>query len=195
MGTLTYTTAMSLDGYAADANGDFQWTAPGDDVFDFHIERLEAVSTEVLGRRTYQLMTYWDVDPVDEEWTEAEREFARRWRALDVIVASSTVDAADLGARDPRVVRHLGLDELRRIVTEAPGEVEIFGPTLAGPAIRAGLVQDFRLLVVPKIVGGGLRALPSIDEGAPAPGHSLDLDLVEQRVFRNGTVLLHHRSR
>ena len=60
MGTLSFTATVSLDGYAADASGDFQWSAPRDEVFRFHVERMGAVSTEVLGRNTYQLMTYWN---------------------------------------------------------------------------------------------------------------------------------------
>ncbi len=52
MGVLTYATTISLDGYVADADGDFQWTAPGGAVFAAHLERMAEVSTEVLGRRT-----------------------------------------------------------------------------------------------------------------------------------------------
>lgn len=79
---------------------------------------------------------------------------------------------------------HLDLDEIRRIVEDADGEVEIFGPTVAADAIRAGMVQDFGIFVVPKVVGGGLRALPG--------DVRLDLDLVERRIFDNGTAYLHY---
>ena len=41
MGTLSSTTAMSLDGYVADADGDFQWSAPNEEVFQVHIDRIE----------------------------------------------------------------------------------------------------------------------------------------------------------
>ena len=188
MGTLSYTATVSIDGFAADADGDFQWSAPGEDVFRFHIERMNDVSAEILGRRTYQLMRYWEAepDPSEEVWGDEEREFARRWCELDLVVASSTLDEAELGA-DARLIRDLGLEEIQRIAAGATGEVEIFGPTTAAPAIREGLVRDFRFFVVPKIVGGGLRAIP---EDA-----RLDLELVEQRVFDNGAVLLHYRQR
>lgn len=187
MGTLSYTVTMSLDGYAADASGDFQWTAPGEEVFDFHVERMALVSTEVLGSNTYRLMTYWEAEPEGEEWGDAEREFARRWQALDRVVASSTIGPDELGAGDPRLVRRLDLAELDRIVADAAGEVEIFGPTVAGAAIRAGMVRDFRFFIVPRIVGGGLRALPDDAD--------LALELVERRLFENGVVYLHYRSR
>lgn len=130
MGTLSYTATVSLDGYAADGSGDFQWTAPGEEVFDFHVERMGAVATEVLGRNTYELMTYWEAEPGSqayEEWGDSEREFARRWRALDLVVASSTLQLDQLGSGDPRRVRRLSLEELESIVADAAGEVEIFG--------------------------------------------------------------------
>lgn len=184
MGTLSYTATISLDGYAADADGDFQWSAPNTEVFRFHVERMDAVSTEVLGRRTYELMRYWEGEPQDAAWSDDEREFSRRWQALDLVVASSTLPPAELTSARARRVSDLTLQGIRDIVNEADGEVEIFGPTTAADAIRAGLVNDYRFFIVPKIVGGGLRALPS--------DARLELHLVEQRVFSNGTVYLHY---
>ena len=186
MGTLSYTASVSLDGYVADADGDFQWSGPDDEVFRFHVERMGPVSHEVLGRRTYELMRYWHSEPDGEEWGPDEREFSRRWLEIRHVVASSTLSEGDLVRPEDELVAELGLYELRRIVDEAPGEVEIFGPTTAAPAIRAGMVSDFRFFVVPKVVGGGLSALP--DEAR------LDLDLVEHRVF-GATTYLHYRPR
>lgn len=186
MGTLCYTATISLDGYVADANGDFNWSGPGDEVFGFHIERMAHVSTEVLGRRTYELMTYWESEPEGESWGDAEREFARLWLGLDLVVASSTLEPEDVGSDRARLVADLDLDELARIVDTAAGEVEIFGPTTAADAIRAGMVRDFGFFLVQKIVGGGRRALP--------PDANLDVKLVEQRVFDSGTVFLHYRA-
>lgn len=186
MGTLCYTATVSLDGYVADVDGDFAWSGPDDDVFQFHVERTGPVSHEILGRSTYELMRYWYSEPDDEEWGPDEQEFARRWQTISHIVVSSTLTSEDLQRPDNRLLPDLDLEELQRIVDEAAGEVEIFGPTTAAPAIRAGMVSDFRFFVVPKIVGGGRAALP---EGA-----LLDLELVEHRVF-GGTTYLHYRSR
>jgi dihydrofolate reductase len=184
MGILNFTATVSLDGYAADADGDFQWSAPDSAVFDFHVERIAQVSTEVLGRKTYGLMQYWETDPTGEVWSAAEHEFARRWRAIDKVVASSTLTAAEI--RSDRLVSNLSLDELQRIVEAAAGVVEIFGPTVAAAAIRAGLVEQFQFFVVPKVVGGGLRALPD--------DVRLDLKLAEHRIFDNGTTYLRYVS-
>lgn len=187
MGTLSYTVTISLDGYAADSSGDFQWSGPDDEVFQFHVDRMAAVSTEILGRNTYLLMRYWEAEPGDSSWGALEREFARRWRNIEHIVASSTLVQDDLASERARLVPDLRLSDLEKIVEDAQGEVEIFGPTTAGEAIRAGMIEDFRFFVVPKTVGGGLSALPDRAR--------LNLSLVEYRAFNNGTVYLHYTSR
>lgn len=185
MGTLSYTASVSLDGYVADSGGDFQWSAPGESVFRFHLERLEAVSHEVLGRNTYELMRYWSAEPHDGAWSADEHEWARRWRELEHTVVSSTLGPDDMESDRHRLLARLDMPELQRIVNDAPGEVEIFGPTTAAEAIRAGLVTDFRFFVVPRVVGGGLSALPA--------DARLELELVESRTFDSGTVYLHYR--
>lgn len=184
MGVLNFAATISLDGYAADAAGDFQWTVPSDPVFDLHLERIAAVSTEVLGRKTYELMKYWEHFPATSEASEAERAFARRWQAIEKVAVSTTLTREDLASDRSQLVDELGLDQLQQIVDEAAGVVEIFGPTTAAEAIRAGMVGRFEFFVVPIVVGGGLEALPD--------GANLNLRLDEHRVFRNGLVYLRY---
>lgn len=185
MGRLRYTTAMSLDGYVVDASGDFQWAAPSPEMFDLHVARTARVSTEVLGRKTYELMSYWESPPEGEEWSEAEHEFARRWRQIEKVVVSSTLTPEQVTSPRTRLVPAMPLAELADLVAAADGDVEIFGPTTAADAIRAGMVSGFEFFVWPVVVGGGVRALP--DDAR------LDLRLVEQRVFAPATIHLRYQ--
>lgn len=179
MGKLSYVVTMSLDGYVADADGNFDWSAPSDSVFDLHVARLDKVTTEILGRKTYELMEYWE--HYDEpDGTDAEHDFARGWRELDKIVVSSQLAESQLFSERDRLVPALSVDEIREIVAQADGVVEIFGPTTAAEAISAGIVDVFEFFVVPMIVGGGLRALPD--------GFRNNLRLTEAQVFDSGTV-------
>ena len=188
MGTLGFTATTSLDGYVNDPSGDFQWSVPSDEVFQSHIDRLTSIKVEILGRKTYQLMQYWEQDPEDDSWGDAEREFARLWRGIDLVVVSSTLTDTDITGGRARLVSELSVEDVAEIVAATDGEVEIFGPTTAAPAIRAGLVQDFRFYVVPKIVGGGVRALPD--------DVTLDLQLVDSEHFGDGgPTFLHYWSR
>ncbi|WP_080795692.1 dihydrofolate reductase family protein [Corynebacterium pacaense] len=187
MGSLSFSATVSLDGFAADRDGGIDWTVPDADLFRLHVERMAAVSTEVLGRRTFLMMKYWDSEPGDGSWGPDEREFARRWRGIEKIAVSSTLTGAEVGSGGARLISGLTLPGLARIVEDAPGEVEIFGPTTAAAAIRAGMVRDFRFFVVPRVLGGGLRALPDHAD--------LELRLVEHQVFGSGIVFLHYSSR
>ena len=61
------------------------------------------------------------------------------------------------------------------------------GPDLATQAIKAGLVDELHLFLVPVLVGGGKQSLPD--------DVHLELDLLDERRFGNGMVHLHYRTR
>lgn len=143
MGMLNYAATISLDGYIADSAGDFQWAAPTEDVFALHLERLSGVTTEILGRRTYHLMQYWEDPAQRAEMTEPELNFAQYWQDVKKIVVSSTLAASELRSHRDHLQRDLCLADIRRIVAATDGVVEIFGPTTAAEAIRACLVDQF----------------------------------------------------
>ena len=65
--------------------------------------------------------------------------------------------------------------------------MSVGGPDLAAQAIRAGLVDDLQLFVVPILVGGGKRSLPD--------GVRVTLELLDEQRFRNGVVHLRYRTR
>ena len=67
----------------------------------------------------------------------------------------------------------------------AGSDISVGGPGLAGEALAAGLVDECHLFVTPIVVGGGTRCFPS-DVG-------VNLELVDERRFRNGTVYLRYR--
>ena len=183
MGILSYAVVMSLDGYIADPEGDFQWATPSPEIFDVHLKRMSEVSTEIMGRKTYELMQFWDTYPDSPEATPAEKVFGRLWQDIDKIVASSSLSQADMVA-DDELVAQLDVERVQRIGQEAEGVVEIFGPTTAADAIRAGLIERFEFFLVPIIIGGGLKALPD--------GVRLGVQLIEQHTFDNGTVYLRY---
>lgn len=105
------------------------------------------------------------------------------WRAADKIVYSTTLTATPTARTrleasfDPVAVRELKEGGER--------DFSIGGAELAGEALRAGLVDEVRLFVVPHLVGGGTRALP---ERVRMP-----LTLRDERRFTNGTIYLRYR--
>jgi dihydrofolate reductase len=104
------------------------------------------------------------------------------WRAADKVVFSRTLPEVDTPRT--RLLRSFDADEVRRMKESGTGELSVGGPGLAAEALRAGLVDELRLLVVPVVVGGGKPVLP--------PGYRASLTLLEERRFRGGTVQLRY---
>jgi dihydrofolate reductase len=183
MGRLIYSAIASLDGYVEDADGGFDWAAPDDEVHGFVNELERRVGTYLYGRRMYETMVYWEDPPALAEQPPTVREFARIWQAADKIVYSRTLQAATTA--NTRVEREFDADAVRELKGSAAGDLTVGGAELAAQAIAAGLVDAYQLFLVPVLVGGGKRALP-------ADRLRLDLELLEERRFRNGTVYLHY---
>jgi dihydrofolate reductase len=182
LGKLVYTAICSLDGYVADAAGDFDWSMPDEEVHAFVNELSAGVGTQLLGRRMFDVLKVWDGPAMAEHPAAEIREFAEVWKATDKIVVSRSLESVD--APRTTLVREFDADDVRRRKAESDRDLAIGGPTLAAHAFAAGLVDEVHLFVNPVIVGGGLRALPD--------GVRLDLDLVGERRFSGGVVHLHY---
>jgi dihydrofolate reductase len=184
MAKLIYPAIMSLDGYVADADGKFDWSAPDEEVHAFVNDLERPIGTFLLGRRMYEVLLAWEtMDTTDEPSTIED--YVRIWRAADKIVYSRSLDAVT-GAKT-RLERSFDPDAVREMKASAERDMSVGGPDLAAQAIRAGLVDEIQLFLSPVVVGGGTRALPD--------GMRLDLELLEERRFGNGTVLVRYRSR
>jgi dihydrofolate reductase len=179
---LIYSVIMSLDGYTTDPEGNFEWSAPDEEVLAFLNDRERPIGTYLYGRLMYEVMHYWEnVDLAGQ--SAAARDFAGIWRAADKIVYSSSLPEATTART--RVERHFDPEAVRTLKRQ--GDVSIGGPTLAAQAIGADLVDEYELYMTPFIVGGGLPALPS--------GARACLDLVDERRFASGVAYLRYRSR
>ena len=60
MRSVTYSMAVSLDGYIVGPDGGFDWTAPDEEVFAFVTDEIQQVGVHLLGRRLYETMLYWE---------------------------------------------------------------------------------------------------------------------------------------
>jgi dihydrofolate reductase len=188
MARLVYSATASLDGYINDAQGGFDFAAPDAEVHAFVNDREREIGTYLLGRRVYDVMTYWDTAPVDEPPVDSAdagdaavmADYARVWRQIDKIVYSRSRETVT--ADRTRLEREFDPDAVRALTTTAERDVSIGGAELAGQALAAGLVDLLRVYIAPVVVGGGTRLLPD--------GLQLDLQLVDEHRFTNGTVYL-----
>jgi dihydrofolate reductase len=179
MGRLVYSAIASLDGYIADEQGDFDWSAPDDEVHAFVNDLTRPARTHLLGRRMYEVLAVWETmdDPAPEM-----QDFAQIWRAADKVVYSTTLQ--EVATARTRIERSFEPDAVRAIKEQ--GDCTVGGAALAAEALRAGLVDEVQLLLSPVIIGGGTRALPD--------GVRLGLELVDERRFTNGVVHLAYRT-
>jgi dihydrofolate reductase len=183
MAKLIYSAAASLDGYVADRDGKWDWSRPDDEVHSFINDLQRPLRAHLYGRRMYEVLSAWeDLDLSDEPGYIAE--FAEIWRSTDKIVFSRTLQ--DVSTSRTRLERNFDPETIRELKASAQTDLVVGGPELAGQAMQAGLVDEIHLFLAPAVVGGGKRAI--------SEGLRLDLELLEQRRFRNGTVYLRYRA-
>jgi dihydrofolate reductase len=180
MADLVYYSQCSLDGLIADEGGDFSWAFPPEDVHRAANDLAARTSVHLLGRRTYEVMRYWDVERDDAP--EVEAEFQRAWASSAKVVYSRSIDEVGPNAR---IEREFDPAAARALADAADSEVGIGGADLGGQALRAGIVDVLTLVLFPVIIGRGLRVIPE--------DLRLDLQLVERRDFSRGIVQLTYR--
>lgn len=184
MATLIYSSITSLDGYVADADGNFDWGVPDEEVHTFVNDLTQPVGTYLFGRRMYEVMAAWEtMDLADQP--PSIQDFAGIWRAADKVVYSTTLEMVSTART--RIERDFDPGAVRRMKASAGRDLTVGGPNLASRAIEAGLVDEYQVLIVPVVVGGGTRFLPD--------GAHLDLELLDERRFGNGMVHLRYRTR
>jgi dihydrofolate reductase len=166
----------------ADAEGIFDWAAPDEDVHAFVNDLERPIGTYLYGRRMYEVMAVWESLT---DTSPAVRDFAEIWRAADKIVYSRTLPAVSTART--RLEREFDPAAVRDLKASAGRDLSVGGPDLAAQAIKAGLVDECHLFLVPIVVGGGNRSLPDHVRW--------QLELVDECRFRGGVVHLHYRSR
>jgi dihydrofolate reductase len=179
---LIYSVTGSLDGYFAETDGTFEFAYPDEELHSFVNEVHSTIGTLLVGRRSYELMEPWDTMDI-ETADPAEAQFARQWRATDKIVYSTTL--AEVSFPRTRLERTFDPDAVAELKASSARDLGIGGPELAGAAFAAGLVDEVWTFLVPTVIGNGSPMF--------AAGTRLDLELIDQHRFVNGTVGMHYR--
>ncbi len=183
MGKLIYSAIASADGYVEDAAGSFDWAAPDEEVHRFVNDLERPVGTYLYGRRMYETMLYWQTAHTMPGQPPFVREFASIWQAAEKIVFSKTLKT--VSSAKTRIERNFDPGMAGQLKSATGHDMTVGGAGLAGQAIKAGLVDELQLFLVPVIVGGGKRALPH--------GVRSDLELLDTQRFASGAVYLRYR--
>ena len=182
MAKLIYISNVSLDGYIEDAQGNFDFTEPSDEVFEFITDLIRPVGTFLYGRRLYETMAVWETEPEFAAASELQGEFARVWQAAEKIVYSTTLDQPF--TERTTLERSFVPDVVRALKAAATGDLGVGGAALAAHAFANGLVDEVQLFVAPIAIGAGKAALP-VDQ-------RIALELLEERRFESGALYVRY---
>ena len=161
MGKLIVEQILSVDGYAAEADGGigFFFTARElNDADPEQLRMLQTVGAIVFGTTTYRMFAdYW---PTPEAQAEP---VAVPINSLPKFVVSSTLQSAPWGDGHPvEILRGDGVEAVRALRARIRGDLIIWGSlTLADALLRAGEVDVLRLRIVPVLIGYGRSFTPS----------------------------------
>jgi dihydrofolate reductase len=185
MAKLIYAALMSLDGYIADEDGNFDWAEPDEEVHTFINDLERQIGIHLFGRRLYEVMVAWEDSQAFANQPPYIQDFAATWQAADKIVYSRTLET--VSSARTRIERDFDPEAIRQMKDSAERDISVGGADLAAQAFAAGLVDECHLFIAPVVVGGGKSALPHHVR--------LRLELLDDRRFGNGVVHLYYRVR
>ena len=152
---------MSLDGFIAGSNGEMDWTRADAEIDNTMPELLSNADTVLLGRGLYQgFSSYWPFYPTtDPSKSKGKVKFAKWINQAAKVVFSTTLEK--VGWHGARLVH---VDDNRDIANEVanlkqqPGKNILLygGVRLAQTLAQLGLVDEYRLLLQPKVLGPSL---------------------------------------
>jgi dihydrofolate reductase len=183
MRKVIYSMGVSLDGFIAGPDGDFDWTAPDEELHRFHNQQMQEMGEQLYGRRLYETMRYWDTAEENQSLPEYEREFARIWTSIPKVVFSRTLETVD---DNWRLARGDIAEEVAKLKEQPGKDMAVGGAALAASFMKLGLIDEYRPFVYPAIVGGGTPYFPPLDE-------RINLRLIETRTFGSKVVYLRYQ--
>ncbi len=177
---------VSLDGYTAAIGDELGWSVPSDELFQFWSDQVAGCDLALYGRKLWDTMSsHWPTADQQPGASPADIEYARRWRDMPKVVFSSTIDKVDWNTR---LFTGDAVTEITRLKAEDGGSMDIGGATLAGAAMRAGLIDEYMLVTCPVMVGGGTPFFTALDSW-------VNLNLLETRTFPGGVLLTRYETR
>ncbi len=181
MRNLIYAINITLDGCC-----DHTKQVADDETHEYFTHLMRDVDLLVFGRKTYELMVpFWPEVAKSQSMTKASNEFARTFDSIPKLVFSRTLEAAE--DRNTRIVRADLHGEILKLKQEQGKNILVGGVDVPSQLIQLGLVDEYRFVVGPIVVGEGRRLL----EGVSLP-ERLELRLVESKVFESGCVALRY---
>ncbi len=171
---------VTLDGYVHGAKGYEDWGLPPEEeaVITWKVDSLRQAGTHIMGRLTYEAMA--------AVWPTANSVYADVMNEIPKVVFSSTLTRADWA--QTRIAHGDLGEDIDRLKGEDGGPIVAHGgATFIQSLIRAGLIDEYRLVIHPVVIGHGTGLFSCL--AAP-----LRLDLLEAHTFGSGTAIHVYRT-
>jgi dihydrofolate reductase len=168
----------SLDGFFETLDKKLDWVVTDTEFFDYAKGMLCAADTLLFGRATYEHMAkYWPTAPADE--------IADKMNHLPKLVFSRTLRKVEWN--NSRLAKENPQEEVAKLKKQ-PGKdmVALGSATVASSLLRAGLVDEYRVILQPVLIGRGNPLFKDITE-------RMRLKLISARTFGSGVVLLSYQ--
>jgi dihydrofolate reductase len=173
---------VTLDGFFAGPNGEIDWHVVDEEFNEFAIEQLNSVDVLLFGRVTCELMaSYWPTPAA----TTNDPIVADKMNHLPKIVFSRTLSSVEW--QNTRLVKENIAEEIAKLKQQPGKDLIIFGSSdLAVTFIQDGLIDEYRIMVNPVVLGNGKPLFKGIKG-------QLKLKLLKTKTFRSGNVLLYYQ--
>ena len=173
---------VTLDGFFEGPNHSIEWHNVDEEFNTFANAQLDSVGTLLFGRVTYELMAaYWPTPSAAKD----DPEIAEKMNRMPKIVFSRTLKNA--AWQNTRLVKENIAEEISKLKAEPGKDLILFGSSdLAVTLIQSGLIDEFRIMLNPVVLGKGTALFNGIRE-------SLNLRLLKTQAFQSGNVLLYYQ--
>jgi dihydrofolate reductase len=167
--------SMSLDGYVASEREHPGVAIPeGAELKQWKLDHISKAGAHLMGRKSYQQMSSF--------WPQSDDPYAAPMNDIPKIVFSKTLDDADATWPTSRVARGELATEIAAITAEPGPDVIVWGGAEFAGALAADLIDEYRLLIQPLVLGQGQALFAQLPE-------SRHLNLVEATPFPSGIVV------
>ncbi len=183
MRKIIYYNLVSLDGFFAGPNGEIDWHRVDEEFNQYAIEFLNSVDTIIFGRITYQLFeNFWPAAAKDPTTSKSDRVIANQINDLSKLVFSKTL--AQVSWQNSHLFRQVAPDEIVKMKGQPGKDMVIFGSAnLAQSFIKPGLVDEYRIMVNPIVLGNGMPLFQNLQ-------NRIELSFIRSHTFKTGVIVL-----
>ncbi len=164
---------VSIDGYIEAKDPEYYWHNWDEEMAGYMMGFFQTVDTFIYGRRSYQDMIAY--------WPQLDDEFAQVMNTTPKLVFSRTLGSVEWNSR---LLREEGVEEIKRLKNQNGKNMVLFaGASLAETFIKSDLIDEYRLIVNPVVLGGGKPLFQNLE-------NHFHLKLKETISFRCGNALV-----